>query len=108
MNAVPKSTSTAKFSSTERRTLVSKSPMLICSVMLSFVLRRSFDVYKSDGRTSLDTLHDQSVGRKCFEIRFRWAPVSKNQATGRIILYSAQVEMRTIDADFFVTAVTEI
>lgn len=49
---VPRSTSVGTFSTTLNSTLVSKSPISICSVMFPWVLSWSLDADKSNGCTS--------------------------------------------------------
>lgn len=70
MKPVLKISSIAKFSNTVRSTIVSKSPILTCNVMLPFDLSRSFDRDRNDGYTSLHKCANQLVGRKSLEIKF--------------------------------------
>lgn len=108
MRAVPKHTSMDRFSTTLNSTLVSKSPFLICSVMLYLVLITSFYADKSDGCTSSDILDDQCMGRKCSEKRSGLGAASRRPVTGCIVLFPAPIGMRTKYADHPETARIEV
>lgn len=64
MNAVPRKTSIANFSTTLNSTVVSKSAVLRCTVLSSLTLNRSFDADKSDCCTFLDIFDKQWVATK--------------------------------------------
>lgn len=67
MKVVRKRNSMAKSSSTVYSTVVSRSPIRICSVMLPLDLIGSLEAYKRDGGISSDILDSRSVSRKSFE-----------------------------------------
>lgn len=94
-NAVRRNSLMSRLSTTVNSTLVRRSPILICSVIMPLLLSQSFDTDTSAGFISIDILDNQSVGRKYFEIRFGWAPTSMRQTTRCVILCSMPIEMRT-------------
>lgn len=71
MNAAPRNTYIAKFSTILNSTVVSKLPIGMYFVTSLLALSRSFDSNKSEGCTSFDIVDSQSVGKHSFEIPFR-------------------------------------
>lgn len=108
MKAVTKSTSIGKFSTTVNCIVVSKSPIRIYNAMLPLFPSRSFHTDRSNDCLSLNILGNQSVGRKYFEMRFGWAPVSRRQVTWCIILILGPIETRTKYTDCPITVIIEV
>lgn len=105
MRSALKGSSKASFSVTDYKKVLSKSQIIICTVMLPLVSRRSDVTNGRQGSAFLDTLEIQSMRKILFEREFGGAPVTRKQVTRCIILFSAPIKMRMKYVDCAITVI---